>query len=67
MSVSRKDFQAIADGLKRTRPEPGGDDIEQWRHDVDAVAAALRDVGGLDRNGNRRFDTDRFVAACTAV
>lgn len=71
MSVSRRDFQAIADGLARTRPESDGTQVterrrDQWQHDVDAVAAALHDVAGLNGNGNRRFDVDRFKAACAA-
>jgi hypothetical protein len=65
VAVSRRDFQAIADGLKRTRPEGHGTQVttatwDQWRHDRDAVAAALHDVAGLNNNGNRRFDIDRF-------
>ena len=71
MSASRKDYQAIADALARTRPEADTPSPQtrriQWEKDVAAVARALHDTGGLDRNGNRRFDTDRFVAACKAV
>lgn len=70
MAASRKDYEAIADGLRRTRPVRRDPDSghererDQWRHDVDAVARALYDTSGLTPNGNRRFDIDRFVAAC---
>lgn len=69
MATSRKDYEAIADGLARTRPEPDGTHVTerervQWRHDVDAIAHALHDTSGLTGNGNRRFDIERFVVAC---
>lgn len=68
MAATRKDYEAVAAGLRRTRPESdNGATYLQWRRDVDAVARVLHDTGGLNVNGNRRFDIDRFVAACEAI
>jgi hypothetical protein len=72
MAASRKDYEALAAGLARTRPEFDGrfkwyeQALTQWQHDRDAVAAALHETSGLTRNGNRSFDIDRFREACEA-
>lgn len=72
MAMTRKDFQALADGLKATCPQPEPDENEhaprgtymaranQWHQDVRIVADACRAA-------NPQFDRDRFYAACGMV
>lgn len=70
MTTTRKDLYRIADALAETRPlddvrvESGLD--QQWLNDIAAVADALNVTSGLNTNGNRRFDRDRFYEACGA-
>lgn len=60
MSMSRKDFEAIAAALKGSLPsdaEPDGDLAFQHVNCCEAVADALA-------NANPRFDRGRFLEAC---
>ena len=63
MSMSRKDFQAIAQELKENCPQGEVTDIlphtrAQWQSDVLAVARALSRL-------NPNFNHSRFCEACT--
>jgi hypothetical protein len=60
MTMTRRDYRLIAAAIRSSidgQFEPKIDDV------VDAIADALEDAGGLDANGNRRFDRDRFLEA----
>jgi len=75
VTVSKRALNRIAHELERSRPlEPGpfGDAADRtayqqhlagWETAVAAVATALHVEMGLDTNGNRRFQWDRFMAA----
>ena len=68
MTTTRRDLDRIARSLRDSRPEqaPGrrwSSRYAGWIRAVDAVADALHDTTGLNINGNRRFDRDRFMAA----
>lgn len=54
--MTRKDFELIADVMKRTRPA-SAKEREQWMKTVSAMAYSLAST-------NSRFDHDRFVRAC---
>lgn len=64
--MTRKHFQALADGLALTRPEQGPDESDaiftvrftQWVDDLHAVARACA-------ASNPRFDRERFTLACS--
>lgn len=60
MTMSKRDFKAIAAALAHAKPidDPIGKMVEQWCNDVKAIA------GGLAIT-NRNFNTDRFLEACT--
>jgi len=61
MSMSRKDFQAIAEALSKERPslETALPQWLQWKQDVRAVAKVLSLC-------NPAFNRDRFLTACGA-
>jgi len=65
MTTTRSDLYAIADALNLAKPDgkPSAAS-DQWVRDVRAIATALNDTTGLNTNGNRRFDRDRFLKAC---
>lgn len=62
MSMTRKDFQVIADALRDSRPERQSDfdgnsyRNSQWNEDVDAVTYALQ-------HNYHNFDTEKFIQA----
>ncbi len=68
--MTRKDYNAIARALADTKPVTFMESdaylaaVATWVRDVRAVAKALSDLSGFTPNGNRRFDRDRFLAAC---
>jgi hypothetical protein len=74
MTTTRKDLYRIADAFAQSKPDtkPEAHEyragklaaLEQWLKDVRAVADALEVTTGFTTNGNRRFDRDRFYAAC---
>lgn len=59
MSMSKRDFEMIADALRRTKPPSSHDEqvLVQWGDDVLAIASVLR-------ISNPRFDRARFLKAC---
>jgi hypothetical protein len=65
MSVSRKDFELIAEAFAESRDQTGTFDTSvqchaalcQWEADCRAIAVVFK---GL----NSRFDRSRFLAAC---
>ena len=58
MSMSRRDYVAIAAVLKNVPPHPMKNRI------AFALSRTLRDMSRLDINGNKLFDSDVFLAAC---
>jgi hypothetical protein len=57
--VTRKDYVLIASTIRDLSEAP------EVRQRVAAhFAFVLKMEGGYDANGNRRFDTDRFIRAC---
>lgn len=64
MSLSRKDFQAIAQALTQTRPDEDTcpdfyhQVITQWESDCLAIATSLSLT-------NPNFNKPKFLAACT--
>jgi hypothetical protein len=75
--MTRKDYEAIARSLRNDAAhlvdEPFDYDtasawrrgaFDQWSTSVLALSRTLRDLSDLDRNGNRRFDQERFLSAC---
>lgn len=68
MTTTRKDLARIADAFAQTKPESwNGYGTDQWHADIAAVADALEVTTGFNTNGNRKFDRDRFYAACGQV
>jgi len=68
MTTTRKDIYRIADAFAEAKPDEkrlAGRAV-QWHVDVMAVADALNVTSGLDKNGNRRFDYEKFYALCGA-
>ena len=57
--MTKKDYIAFADALKRERPADHWDANKhvQWNLDVRAIAAVLA-------RDNARFDRERFLTAC---
>jgi hypothetical protein len=73
--MTRKDYGVIAAVLRAERPDAADVDAfdrdpwaagtyDEWSTIVLATARMLRDQSGLDINGNRLFDADRFYSAC---
>lgn len=68
--MTRKDYILIAAALKSARVSNSIGDPNKalYNNGIDnavaMLARALKDGSGFDLNGNRRFDTDRFLAAC---
>ena len=75
--MTRRHFIAIAAELRKQRPDsaklcPSYLDrtpwergaYDEWATIVIGMAGVLSTLGGLDVNGNRRFDRDRFLTAC---
>lgn len=74
MSVTRSDLYVIAGALQISMPHP--DELteaaypnvkKQWKRDVVVIADALADSMGLNGNGNRRFNYERFYRACGMI
>jgi hypothetical protein len=65
MTMTRKDYNAIAEALRSVHTEPWTDGETVWVSCIEKVADALHASSGLDTNGNRRFDRDRFLAAAS--
>jgi hypothetical protein len=68
--VTRKDYITLADALGNAAPPvtptyPQAD--AQWSTDCNIIAQALAEDSGYDRNGNRRFDWDRFMTRISAT
>lgn len=64
MSHSRKDYRAIAQIFADNQPPNDTDeDAVMWFALRNGIADYFHETGGLDRNGNRRFDIDRFNMA----
>jgi hypothetical protein len=57
--MTRKDYKAIAEALKRVRPAPYAQNREhdQWERDLKAISGVLA-------ADNRLFRQDKFEAAC---
>jgi hypothetical protein len=73
--MTRKDFRLIADVLRQERPDAADKDAfsrtpweagtyDEWSTIVIRTARTLRNDSGYDLNGNRRFRSDLFYAAC---
>jgi hypothetical protein len=73
--MSRKDYRLIAAALREERREAADKSAfdrppweagtyDEWGTVVIRLARALSADGGYDLNGNRRFKTDVFYAAC---
>lgn len=59
MSMTRKDFVAIAAALKNAQPSAHDPNVAHIQHRIDC-----REVAGVLAGTNPRFDRDRFLAAC---
>jgi hypothetical protein len=61
--MSKKDYQAVARAIYRTRQQygPGNSGQAQAHHAIEAVMLGLVDVFAA---GSPRFDADRFREAC---
>lgn len=60
MTMTRKDYNALAEAIRVTLR----DHVDPTVADVaESIADTLYDAGGLNLNGNRRFDRDRFLKA----
>ena len=57
MSVSRKDFNAIADNINNSRRNYGGQHILELEQFLDVMVSYLE-------SENPNFDAELFVAAC---
>lgn len=79
MSMTKKDYEIIAEVIRAHREEIANDDGWGWS-DVDKNAAdiafnglvrkladELSIQGGYTANGNRRFNKDKFTRACQGV
>lgn len=68
MTTTRKDLYRIADALAQSKPDGEEEPcrLRQWIDDVDVIADVLNVTTGRTPNGNRSFDRDRFLVACTA-
>jgi hypothetical protein len=73
MTATRKDYEAVAsaihDALWYVPPDaPGRRAFRPFEAGVQAAAHAVADAfastSGYTPNGNRRFDRERFLAAC---
>lgn len=69
MTVTRKALERMARELRDVRPNPDAQFVADrmaylsWRECVIALSNALNDHMGLNVNGNRRFNRERFYAA----
>lgn len=62
--MTRKDYIRLAAALSRARTTY---ERPNWNNAIDAAAREIADElnedSGFDRNGNRRFDRERFLKA----
>jgi hypothetical protein len=61
MTMTRKDFRIIAEAIREARERLGEQGREALEVATTELARALSANSGLDQNGNRRFDRERFL------
>lgn len=54
--MSKKDYIAIANSIARE-----SSNFTEAMGVIDIISPGLSEAGGLDNNGNRKFDRDRFT------
>ena len=63
--MTRKDYELIAQVINYQREVcDTQDSLAAVQMVAEAMARALELDGGYDLNGNKRFKSDRFLAAC---
>lgn len=60
----KQDYEALVDLVGRLAKHPHLIDANKVLLMMDDVADFANDYAALDRNGNRNFKRERFIAAC---